>query len=80
MWSPFLAYSVGCNAGEFDNFTFLPDCIGEELVKSNACGAFAAVLNSRAGWFDPQEEWKYSGERILLRGSNGRFSSAGLSR
>ena len=25
-------------------------------------GAFAAILNARVGWFDPQYPWKYSGE------------------
>ncbi|MBN1270211.1 MAG: hypothetical protein JXB04_11540 [Kiritimatiellae bacterium] len=58
----FLAHSVSCNAGEFDNDQFSPDCIGEEFVKRHSGGAFAAVFNSREGWFDPQEEWRYSGE------------------
>jgi hypothetical protein len=60
--SPFFVYSVGCNAGEFDNFQFLPDCIGEELVKRHSRGAFAAVLNSRLGWFNPEDEEQFSGE------------------
>jgi hypothetical protein len=59
---PFLACSVGCNVGQFDNDRFSPDCIGEELVKRHRYGAFAAVLNSRLGWYDPQDEAKYSGE------------------
>jgi hypothetical protein len=59
---PFLVYSVGCNAGEFDNDRYSPDCIGEELVKRSAGGAFAAILNSREGWYDPTNAWKYSGE------------------
>jgi hypothetical protein len=59
---PFLAYSVGCNVGQFDNNQFLPDAIGEELVKNHSRGAFGAVLNSRLGWYDQQDEAKYSGE------------------
>ena len=60
--SPFLAYSVGCNVGQYDNDKFSPDCIGEELIKSHSRGAMAAVFNSRVGWYLPQEEEKYSGE------------------
>ncbi len=59
---PFLIYSTGCNSGKFDNFHLSSDCIGEEFIKRNAYGAFAAILNSRLGWYDPQHEWKYSGE------------------
>lgn len=59
---PFFVYSVGCNAGQFDNDKFSPDAIGEELIKGSRHGAFAAILNSRLGWYDPAEEWKYSGE------------------
>jgi hypothetical protein len=59
---PFFAYSVGCNVGQFDNDKWSPDCIGEELVKHNSRGAFAAVFNSRLGWYDPQVAWRYSGE------------------
>jgi len=59
---PFLFYSAGCDAGAFDNFFTLPDCVGEELVKYNQHAAFAAVLNTRLGWFDGQHEWLYSGE------------------
>lgn len=59
---PFLAYSVGCNAGEFDNDPFTPDCIGEQLLTRNSRGAFAAILNSRLGWFNPQNEEQFSGE------------------
>jgi hypothetical protein len=58
----FFAYSVSCAAGEFDNYSFWPDCIGEELVKKPSAGAFAAVFNSRVGWFDPEQEWRFSGE------------------
>jgi hypothetical protein len=60
--SPFLACSVGCSAAEFDHSKFWPDSFGERLVNGNARGAFAAILNARAGWFDPQYPWKYSGE------------------
>lgn len=59
---PFFLYSVGCNAGQFDNDPFSPDAIGEEFVKQGPQGAFAAILNSRLGWFDPEQEWVYSGE------------------
>lgn len=59
---PFLAYSVGCNVGQFDNDRYSPDSIGEELLKRNNRGAFAAILNSRLGWYDSQDESKYSGE------------------
>ncbi len=62
--SPSLTYSVSCDAGAFDNDNFLDpfDCIGEELVKRNSRAAFAAILNSREGWYDTQTEWKWSGE------------------
>lgn len=73
--APLFAYSVGCDVGQFDNDRFSPDCIGEELVKRPAHGAFAAVFNSRVGWFDPQDEGKFSGEfqksffdQLLTRG------------
>lgn len=64
----FLAYSVGCNVGQFDNFEpfqdeeSFPDSIGEQLVKRHHRGAFAAVFNSREGLYDNQDEAKYSGE------------------
>lgn len=79
---PFLTYSVGCNAGEFDNDKFSPDCIGEELLKGSAHGSFAAVLNSRLGWYDPTNEWRWSGEfqveffRQLLTNGNNRLGVA----
>ncbi|MDD5706376.1 MAG: C25 family cysteine peptidase [Kiritimatiellae bacterium] len=60
--SPFLLYSTACNAGAFDNNFGLGDCIAEELVKRNACGAFAVVANTREGWYKQTEEWRYSGE------------------
>ncbi|MCX6928783.1 MAG: C25 family cysteine peptidase [Verrucomicrobia bacterium] len=59
---PFLACSVGCSAGEFDHGKFWPDSFGETLINGGPHGAFAAILNARAGWFDPQYPWKYSGE------------------
>jgi hypothetical protein len=59
---PFLAYSAGCRAGQFDHGKFWSDSIGEALINSGPHGAFAAVLNSRLGWFDPQQPWRYSGE------------------
>ena len=60
--SPFLIYSVGCHAGRFDNDRFSPDSIAEEFIKRNCHGAFAAIINPRLGWFDPQTELNYSGE------------------
>jgi hypothetical protein len=59
---PFLACSVGCSAGEFDHGKFWPDSFGETLINGSSHGAFAAILNARAGWFDLQYPWKYSGE------------------
>ena len=77
----FLFYSVGCNAGQFDNDQFSPDSIGEELVKRHRCGAFAAILNSRLGWFAAEEEWKYSGEfQIKLLDQLTRQGQTGLGR
>ena len=60
--TPFLLYSTACNAGAFDNDQWGADCIAEELVKHNRHGAFTVVANSREGWYDPQNEWRYSGE------------------
>ena len=59
---PFLAYSVACNVGQFDNDQFSRDSVGEETIKRHSRGAFAAIFNSRVGWYDPQDETKYSGE------------------
>lgn len=74
--SPFLVCSVGCNAAQFDHGKFWPDSFGEALINGSSHGAFAAILNSRVGWFDPQYPWKYSGEfqarffqEILVRGN-----------
>lgn len=56
--SAFFLYSQGCYAGSFDNMQANEsysnaDCIAEELVVSNKIsGAFAAVVNSRYGWYD----------------------------
>jgi len=58
---PFLLYSTGCDAGWFDN-SWLLDCIGEVLIVSNRHAAVAALLNAREGWYDPVQEWLYSGE------------------
>ena len=60
--APFLLYSTACNTGAFDNDQWGADCIAEELVKHNRHGAFAVLANSREGWYDPQNEWRYSGE------------------
>lgn len=59
---PFLVCSVGCSAAEFDHGKFWPNSFGEAIVNGGRYGAFAAILNARAGWFDPQYPWKYSGE------------------
>ncbi len=73
---PFFVYSVGCDAGAFDNVEFWPDSIGEELVKRHSRAAFASILNSRLGWYDARAEWKWSGEfqikffeQVLNRGN-----------
>jgi hypothetical protein len=59
---PFLLCSGGCSAAEFDHGKFWPDSFGEALINGSRYGAVAAVLNARAGWFDPQYPWEYSGE------------------
>jgi len=33
---PFLAYSVACNIGQFDNDRFSPDSVGEETIKRHS--------------------------------------------
>lgn len=43
---PFLVYSIACNSGAFDN----PHCYAEQLVSATNA-AFAAVMNTRNGWF-----------------------------
>ena len=54
----FFFYSQGCYAGSFDNRDTnnkygKDDCIAEELVvASPTSGAFAAVVNSRYGWYN----------------------------
>jgi hypothetical protein len=55
---PFLVYSMGCYCGAFD----YSDCFAEELVKRNAYGAFSVIMNSRYGWFNPNNEGMFSGE------------------
>jgi len=57
---PFLAYSVGCDVGRFDDPFW--DSIGEEFLKRHNRGAFAAVFNTREGLYDELNEAKYSGE------------------
>ena len=59
---PFLLYSVGCNAGQFDNDPFSPDCIAEEMMKLTRHGAFGVLCNPRAGWYAPREVERFSGE------------------
>jgi len=45
----FLLYSQACNAGGFDK----SDCIIEYLTVKTPYGAFAAIANSREGWYTP---------------------------
>lgn len=48
-------YSQGCYAGAFDKGGlpgYTEECVGENFVRS-AYGAFAVVMNSRYGWFEP---------------------------
>ncbi|MCD6221042.1 hypothetical protein J7K25_02645 [bacterium] len=48
-------YSQGCYAGAFDQGGlpgYTDECVGENFVRS-AYGAFAVVMNSRYGWFEP---------------------------
>jgi hypothetical protein len=74
---PFLACSVGCSAARFDHGKFWPASFGETLLSGSRYGAFAAVLNSQAGWFDPRNPGRYSGgfqaafvEELLKKGNN----------
>ncbi|MCD6222298.1 MAG: hypothetical protein J7K12_01255, partial [Thermoplasmata archaeon] len=58
----FFLYSQGCYPGSFDNWHYKTDygpgyytdydCIGEHYIGSSY-GAFACVLNSRYGWYEP---------------------------
>ncbi len=54
----FLATSCGCYSGAFDS----GDCIAENMVNREQFGAFAAIMNSRYGWFDPTGDNFFSGE------------------
>lgn len=63
---PFLLASTGCHAGAFDE----SDCFAEEIVKLPEHGAFAAVMNSRFGWYNMVDPGRYSGqfvERLYAR-------------
>ncbi|MGI5869901.1 MAG: C25 family cysteine peptidase [Kiritimatiellia bacterium] len=55
---PFLLASTGCHAGAFDE----SDCFAEEIVKLPNHGAFAAVMNSRYGWYMLLDPNRFSGE------------------
>ena len=74
----FLVNSIGCYSGAFD----YSDAIAEDFVKLNSHGAFAVVMNSRYGWYNPDEEWMFSGEfqraffHELLRQGNSRIGVA----
>jgi len=54
----FLAHSIGCYPGAFD----YSDAFAEVMNIGNAAGAFAVVMNSRYGWYNPTFEWMFSGE------------------
>jgi len=54
----FLPWSCGCYSGAFDE----QDCIAEDLLNREQYGAFAVIMNSRYGWFDPTGETLFSGE------------------
>ncbi len=43
----FLLYTLGCHAADFD----VGDCFCEYLVSETPNGAFAAIGNSRSGWY-----------------------------
>ncbi len=55
---PFLLNSGGCDAGWFD----YEDCFAETMVKGNAAGAFAVVMNTRYGWYSGVDEARFTGE------------------
>ncbi len=59
---PFLFSSIGCEIGRFDRDAHTPPSMGERLVTLPRTGAFAAVVNARAGWFDALEPGRYSNE------------------
>jgi|GEM_PF-918777 len=69
----FLVNSIGCYPGAFD----YSDCFAEVLHLLNGVGAFAVVMNSRYGWYNPFAEWMFSGEfqeaffeNLLTKGHN----------
>ncbi|HPD13514.1 MAG TPA: C25 family cysteine peptidase, partial [Planctomycetota bacterium] len=69
----FLVNSIGCYPGAFD----YSDCFAEVLHLLNGVGAFAVVMNSRYGWYNPYAEWMFSGEfqktffnNLLTKGYN----------
>ena len=55
----FLVYTQGCYPGAFDNrgtspsYYYSEDSFCENLVKKSEYGAFAAICNSRYGWYSP---------------------------
>jgi hypothetical protein len=54
----FLVYGIGCWAGAFEN----RDCMAELFINNNDSGAFASIMNSRIGFFEPSDPPRYSGE------------------
>ena len=81
--SPFLLHSTACHVGAFDS----EDSLGESFVKLNAQGAFAAVLNTRYGFYDQDFTWYYSGEfqgkffdRLITQGYRNLGAAFELSR
>ena len=50
-------YSQGCYAGAFDRGGFpggTDECVGENFLRSQY-GAFGVIMNSRYGWYDPED-------------------------
>ena len=53
-----LVNSMACYSGAFDS----SDCIAEDLSKRNSSAAFAAIMNTRYGWYKDSDPSKYSVE------------------
>lgn len=47
---PCLVYSQACYSGRFDD---IDDCVAEAFTVKNNHGAFAAIMNTRQGWYAP---------------------------
>ena len=66
--SLFLFNSAGCNVGQFDYG--MGDSFAERLLIDHAGGAFAAIANTRLGWYAANAMGMYSGEFIKAFFSN----------